>query len=137
MNHIFIRVESIMQTTDLFSLLFAVLKLILEFVRFFLFFRALPAAFVARIIVARRREAPQPPHAYQPPARPLGHTSCPFKACNNNAKIGNSQPNKLPAGQQPRPTMLSCKTKAKAKVGAARRRLSWVTGGYGWLWVRR
>lgn len=59
-----------MQTTDLFSLLFAVLKLILEFVRFFLFFRALPAAFVARIIVARRREAPPTTHAYKPPARP-------------------------------------------------------------------
>lgn len=121
-----------MQTTGLFSLLFAVLKLILEFVRFFLFFRALPAAFVARIIVARRREAPPTTHAYKPPA----HLAI-LHACNNNAKIGNSQPNKLPAGQQPRPTMLSCKTKAKAKVGAARRRLSWVTGGYGLLWVRR
>lgn len=58
-----------MQTTDLFSLLFAVLKLILEFVRFFLFFRALPAAFVARIIVARRREAP--------PTTPRLPTACP------------------------------------------------------------
>jgi len=111
------------------------LKRILEFVRFFRIFFSCIACGIRGAHNCGQALGHAPFRSLPPPLGGLAILHPRSKACNNNAKIGNSQPNKLPAGQQPRPTMLSCKTKAKAKVGAARRRLSWVMEGDGYAGV--